>query len=328
MTVERFCELSATLICPGENLKEFGRTGSGMGVVEFGTKVLKTGQVARWGQNIAKKDLAFVQHSTRKGVYQIHDPGTNFVATVARGDDVGANSADNWLRRKKKYAYIADISLPKEHQNTIKGGQSLLKFNQTLFPHLDRRGITAATTAGAFKEASPLARERVTADLVRGYQRRAGFKLDRRSTGDNEYNIGMIRRPNPGQVPVSSYDQIARHVANSRERGRLQNRAAIRDNISPVAAGVAGITAGGAGALAATASKPKDDKSSNAKKLTIGASTIAASAGAAGLYHKREEVKQVVGATYALLDENRLRLGKRIASRRPFIGKQILRGFV
>lgn len=343
MTVERLELFAATLT----HLED---QNDSTGLVELGTRVLKTGQIAKWGKHL-KGDLPFTYQEGTKGVFQIHDPATKGFITVNRSrDKLGANAEQWW---KHKNAYISDLRIPKKSRNTLAGGKALKNFfgdlrkkkpspsgpmyapnnpapplakgkdlPSGLFPHFDRRGITSRTTAGAFQQSEPTLRQKETGRLVRGYQEKYGFKIDPKESS-NPYNVSMVRKPNAQpQVPISD-ENLAKVVSRNQRRAITKEVRKAGSGISDLAPGLA-LGATGTVISASAAVKP-DNKSTTSREIIGGVLGVG---GAAAIYRNRAAVGKVVGSVGELLAEGRVIAGHRISKNFPRVSKQVLRGFV
>ena len=308
---------------------------------EFGVHTIKTGkmagQVVTWGKHLPAK-MPFGSTANRAGTMQVTDPVTKATMTIQRGIDKLATNTTRWQGGRR--AYIANINIPQAHRNTFAGGKSLQKMTKGVFEHMDHRGISATTLAGAYEKRGSEARIAGTHALVQGYQKR-GFKIDSHAGIPNSWNVPMTRKPGATPVKPMSRPRYEGYMGRQRDKYYDAAKAHLKDRFSAIVPGAA--TAAGAAAIGGTAvvAETKNKHQDAGKKILLPA--LAAGGVVAGIRAKklgdhfaglggvRKNAREMAGSVGLMASMGRIGPGRALAANkgvRGAAGKALLRGLL
>jgi hypothetical protein len=304
--------------------------------IEFGTRVLKSGIIAKWGKALG--ELPEGTKDTTKGVIKLLDPSTKATAVYQRARDKFGEETNKWWSQKS--AYIGNINIPKKYRQTLQGGKSLQKVTGTMLGHFDKAGIRATTIAGAYEAGDDIAKRQAgTLALVQGYQKR-GFNIDthgRNTPLSNEWNVPMTRNPKPAKVAPIDAAGFNRYHEKARLREYKSSQRIAQGHLKEIAKpiGVAGATGVATAGVVAESKRDTDHQGTSRALATAGlvaTGGVAAIKGRQVVDYLKENGTSLRDHLLAIGNHGRIRIGKRIGAGagrvRNAIGKQILTGIV
>ena len=342
--------------------------------IEFGTRTLAGGQIVKWGKHLPSKLPLGTHGESRRGIYQIFDPTKRASVTIQRsrgpmphegeaktkveklfnpqanggkGGTVEINTpqaSEKWW--KGKNAYLANTNMQPAIRKTPEGAiaaGSLMVGSRApgatqrtggLLPHLDHRGVTARTTAGAYQRTSVKSKMEGTHDLVRQYQKR-GFKIDARGSYPNEWNVGMIRKPGAKPIEPIEAQKYDTYMRSSRSRALSGAAKGISRHLKELIPGAGTMT--GVAALTGTAAVANSDSehSDLAKKTLVPLAIAGGGLAAHKLYKTGKYIaghaKEISDHALTAAAHGRLGIGRRLAESSSrgskWLGGRMLRGY-